>query len=73
MAYNTAGELAVGEGAKSLVAMAVRKSSSTTTGDETFSYIFCSNSAEMYRNGLIGNSSIANRDIISAVIQNISK
>ena len=73
VAYNTAGELAVGEGAKSLVAMAVRKSSSTTTGDETFSYIFCSNSAEMYRNGLIGNSSIANRDIISAVIQNISK
>jgi hypothetical protein len=39
----------------------------------SFSYLFCVNSAEFFSSSLIGESSFANFDIVSAVVENISR
>ena len=72
-AYDKVGDLALDEGERTLAAMAVRKTTDSHTGNNVYSYMFCSNSKEMFSNELIGNASYANRDILSAVIQNISR
>ena len=58
---------------KTLVAASVRKNLDSYTGESVSSYLFCTNSADFFSNELLGNESYANYDIMSAVINDISR
>lgn len=74
-AYSAPGSTSVssGEGAKTLAALAVRKTTDITTGNNGFSYMLCFNSAETFSNRLLGSATYANRDILSSLISDISR
>ena len=56
-----------------LAAVSVRKAHDAVSNISSFSYLFCVNSAEFFSSSLIGESSFANFDIVSAVVENISR
>ncbi len=56
-----------------LAAVTVRYGLDDFTSEAEFSYVFCSNSANFFSNALLGNSSYANFDIVSALVNNISR
>lgn len=56
-----------------LAAVAGRQRLDSDTGNYSYSYIFASASSEFFGNALIGNSSYANSDIVSALVQNIAR
>lgn len=56
-----------------LAAVSARADIDPTTGESVYSYIFCVNSADFFADSTLGISSRANYDIVSAVIENISK
>ena len=56
-----------------LTAVSVRREHSMETNESTFSYVFCANSADFLSRELLFNSSYANFEIVSAVINNISR
>ena len=60
-------------GAKTLVAAGVRTYLNDVTAEKSFSYLFCSNSADFFSNEILGNTSYANYDILSSVVTNISR
>ena len=69
--YDANGEENIG--VKTLVAAGVRTNLDQYTSEKSASYLFCSNSADFFSNELLGNSSYANYDILTSVINNISR
>ena len=60
-------------GTYDLAALTVRSEIDQVANEVTNSYLFCANSADFFSNKLIGETSYANYDIVSAVIENISR
>ena len=60
-------------GVKTLVAAGVRNHLDNITAENSYSYLFCSNSADFFSNELLGNTSYANYDVLTSVIGNISR
>ena len=58
---------------KALAAASVRTSLDGDTAETTYSYLFCTNSADFFSNDLIGNKSYANSSIMGSVISSISR
>lgn len=56
-----------------LAALSVRSEIDSIENLKTYSYLFCVNSTEFFSNKLLGESSYANYDIVSALINNISR
>lgn len=56
-----------------LAALSVRNELNETENVRSYSYIFCVNSPDFFSNKLLGESSYANYDIVSAVINNIAR
>ncbi len=71
-AYHLVGN-ASDEGEKALVAAGVRMNLDNYTSENTYSYLFCSNSADFFSNELLGNTSYSNYDVLASVISNISR
>ncbi len=61
------------EGYKALAGASVRVSLDSVTMEKTYSYLFCTASADFFSNELLGNHSYANYDIMASVITNISR
>ena len=73
---NAAGEYvekAGNAGVYDLAALSVRSELDSKTGEKKFSYMFCVNSPDFLSGDLLGEASYANFDILSAVINNISR
>ena len=60
-------------GSLDLAAVAGRQRMDSDTGNYSYSYIFAAATSEFFGNALIGNSSYANSDIVSALVQNIAR
>lgn len=56
-----------------LAAVTVRYALDEYTSEADYSYVFCANSADFFSNDLLYNGSYANFDIVSAVVNNISR
>lgn len=56
-----------------LAAVSVRKEHKSDNNESDFSYVFCVNSAEFLSGELLSNRTYANYDIVSAVVNNISR
>lgn len=56
-----------------LLALTVRESYNSHTNEYTHSYLFCSASADIFTSDYLGDPSYANADVISALINNISR
>ncbi len=56
-----------------LMALTVRAAFNTETNEYTHSYLFCSASADIFTSDYLGDVSYANADVISALINNISR
>ena len=69
--YEINGAQNIGE--KTLVAAGVRTNLDQYTSEKSTSYMFCSNSADFFSNELLGNTGYANYDILTSVINNISR
>ena len=66
-------DLAVEEGVKNLAAVSTRLELDTYTSEYKYSYLFCAASGEFFYNKLLGNASYANFDIVSALVNNMSR
>jgi hypothetical protein len=71
-AYNLV-DGATDTGVKTLVAAGVRNHLDNITAENSYSYLFCSNSADFFSNELLGNTSYANYAVLTSVIGNISR
>ena len=60
-------------GVYDVAAVAVRIELDQFSDESKYSYIFCVNSAEFLKNSCLGVDSRANYDIVSAVVENISR
>ena len=58
---------------KALAAATVRTALDADTAETTYSYFFCTNSADFFSNELIGNKSYANYGIMASFISSISR
>ncbi len=56
-----------------LAAVTVRREIDSISAVYSYSYLFCANSADFFSSSLLGEVSFANYDIISAVVENISR
>ena len=56
-----------------LAALCVRREHDPVSNVLSYSYLFCVNSPEFFSSSLIGESSFANYDMVSAVVDNISR
>ena len=56
-----------------LAAVSVRTCFNNTTAERTYSYVFCANDGDFFSNDLLGNAAYANFEIMSALIDNISR
>ena len=72
-AYDAGGLLVAEKGIKDLVAIATRTSLDKISGEFSYSYIVAANSADLFSTDVVGNASYANYDILSAVVNNISR
>ena len=61
------------EGKQVLAALGSRQTTDSDSGDLTFSYVFCAASPNFFAEEYLGNTSYANFDIISALVQNICR
>lgn len=61
------------EGKQVVAALGSRKTTNSTSGTDTFSYVFCSASPVFFSSEYLGNTSFANFDIVSALVQNICR
>ena len=66
-------DLAGEAGVYDLAAVVARAKLDDVKNETTYSYIFCSATADFLTDGLLGNPSYANYDILSALIENISR
>ena len=69
----TGSEVAGEKGSYDLAAVSVRESFDGETVEKTYSYVFCANSKNFFSDELLGNASLANYDVISALVNNISR
>ena len=60
-------------GVKTVAAISGRQALNTTTGDYTYSYVFCAASPDFFSSDILGNTSYANYDIVSAALQSIAR
>jgi hypothetical protein len=60
-------------GVHTLAALSIRSEINTYTSEEVYSYLFCTASAEFFTNKLVSNASFANYDVLSGLIDNISR
>ena len=58
---------------KTLVAASVRSNLDSVSSEWSYSYMFCTNSADFFSNDILGNPSYANYDVMASVISNISR
>lgn len=72
-AYDKNGDLVANRGVKDLMAVATRTHLDKYTGEFTYSYMVAVNSAELLSSSVVGNTSYANYDILSAIVNNISR
>ena len=56
-----------------LAAVTTRSSFDSKTAEYTYSYVFCANSKDFFSNEILSNASCANYDVISALINNVSR
>lgn len=66
-------DLAGYAGKYDLAALVVRNNLHDTDNINKMSYLFCTNTKEFFSNDLIGNSYYANYDVLSSLIENISR
>ncbi len=60
-------------GAHILAATGSRMSTDAYTAEETFSYVFCAASADAFSSEYLANASYANYDVMSLLVENISR
>ncbi len=60
-------------GKMDLSAVTTRLEIDSTTSEYKYSYIFCTPSADAFSNEILGNSSYANFDVMSALVENMSR
>lgn len=60
-------------GSYDVAAVVTRDNLNSVTGEHTFSYVFCANDPDFFSNELLGNASYANFEIMSALVNSISK
>lgn len=60
-------------GKQDLVALSIRSAFDSKNAINLYSYVFCANSSDFFENNLIGEPSYANHDIVSAVVEKISR
>ncbi len=56
-----------------LAAISARTAFDSESAEETYSYVFCVNSIDFFDSGVLGNASYANYDIVSALVDNMSR
>ena len=56
-----------------MAAVTTRTVFDSKTAEYTYSYVFCANDGDFFSNALLGNAAYANFDIMSALINNISR
>ena len=61
------------QGRMDIAGVTTRLEIDQVTAEYKFSYLFCSPSAETFSNELLGNGSYANYEILSALVENISR
>ena len=64
---------AYSSGKMHLSGVTTRMEINQTTAEYKYSYLFCSPSADAFSNEILGNASYANFDIMSALVENISR
>ena len=62
-----------GKGQQVIAALGSRQTTDGDSGDMTFSYVFCAASADFFATEYLGNTSYANFDIVSSLVQNICR
>lgn len=60
-------------GKQDLAALSIRSELDSKNKINYYSYVFCANSSDFFENHLIGEPSYANHDIVSAVVEKISR
>jgi len=60
-------------GAYDLAALSIRSEINSVENVNSYSYVFCVNSPDFFSSDLLGERSFANYDILSAVVENISR
>ena len=60
-------------GSYDIAAVSVRTCFDNMTAERTYSYVFCVNDGDFFSNELLGNAAYANFDIMSALVNNISR
>ncbi len=60
-------------GSYDIAAVVTRDNLDSVTGEHTFSYVFCANDPDFFSNELLGNAAYANFEIMSALVNSISK
>ncbi len=70
---DAAGNIASDPGVRDICAIALRYGVDTETLADTYSYVFCANSASFFSEQTLGNPSFANFDVTSALVENISR
>ncbi len=56
-----------------VAAIVARDAVDTVKNENIYSYVFCANTADFFSNSLLGNPSYANFDIVTSIIENISR
>lgn len=56
-----------------LAAISARTAFDSESAEETYSYVFCVNSIDFFDSSVLGNASYANYDIVSALVDNMSR
>lgn len=73
IAYKGGSDVNAVAGKKALAAASVRTALDGDTAETTYSYLFCTNSADFFANDVIGNRSYANYGIMASLISSISR
>lgn len=58
---------------RTLIAAGIRKNLDSYTAENSLAYLFCTSSLDVFSNELLGNTSYANYDIWTSIINNISR
>ena len=58
---------------RTLIAAGIRKNLDSYTAENSLAYLFCTSSPDVFSNELLGNTSYANYDIWTSIINNISR
>ncbi len=66
-------DLKGGYAVRDLAAVCTREKMDAHSGEYTYSYVFATNSNEFFTNTLIGSKSYANYDIVSSLVDNMSR